>query len=443
VDVIKTDIKPRSQGCNFGVKLPGRKLTAASPVETAPLPPRVIISLQQNPGTPCQPLVKPGDKVLTGQKIGDTQEFISAPVHASISGEVSDIINIPDATGKQFQAVVIDSDGKDEWVKLNPTNSDEFCNEDILQRIREAGIVGMGGAAFPSHVKLTTGDNEIRTLILNGCECEPYITVDHRTMLEYGDKVLSGLQLIRRLVSPQEIYIAIEDNKPDAILHISKLAAALDSNIKVVPVKTRYPAGAREMLIKTILGRELPLGRRARNIGVLVHNVGTAKAIHEAVVDGKPFIQRIVTVSGAVKQPKNLMVRLGTPMDDLLQYCGGYGGRVQVISGGPMTGTARPDAGLPVNKATCSVLIKEIQPAEELNCIRCGNCIDVCPKRLEPVTLAKYAKAGFYDDCQRYYIDACFNCGCCSYVCPSHIPILHYIRTARMELAKKVNSVTA
>jgi len=435
-------MKAGSKTFHYGVRLPDCKITADSPIETAPLPSRVIISLHQNLGAPCQPLVKPGDRVLAGQKIGDTDDSISAPVHASVSGQVTDIITLADASGRRHkQALVIDSDGKDEWVQLNPANPDELSIQDTLRRVREAGVVGMGGAAFPSHIKLTlTGDTQIDTLILNGCECEPYITADHRIMLEHGEKVLSGLQIIRRLVCPDEVYIAIEDNKRDAIAHLSQLAASLNGGgINIVPMSTRYPTGAREILIKTLLGREVPINQRARSIGVLVHNVSTAMAVHQAVVEGKPFIERVVTVSGAVAQPKNLLVRLGTTLDDLLELCGGScNDNIQLISGGPMTGSAQPDAGLPVTKATSCVLVKEIEAAEEMDCIRCGSCIDVCPKRLEPVTLAKYARAGRYQDCLRYYIDACLRCGCCSYVCPSHIPLLHYIKTAQADLGGKV-----
>jgi len=430
------------------VNLPDCKITAQSPIETAPLPQRVVISLSQNPGAPCKPLVRKGDRVLTGQKIGDSEEFISAPVHATVSTEVSATVTIIDpGAGRHKQAIAITSDGKDEWVKLDaPVNPDELSTEEVLKRIREAGIVGLGGAVFPSHAKLSIPEStNIDTLILNGCECEPYITTDHRAMLEYGDKILSGLNIIKKVVSPDNIYIAIEDNKSDAIEHLEGLIASVggDNCFKIVPLKTRYPTGAREMLIKVLLGREIPINGRARDIGVVVHNVSTVKAIHDAVVDGKPFIERVITVTGAVRNPKNLLVRLGTPLGNLIDYCGGIESEaVEIITSGPMTGVSQPDLNSPVTKGTSCLLVKESKPVKERGCIRCGSCLEVCPMRLEPSTLARYARAGRYDDCRRYYIEDCFNCGCCTYVCPSNIPILQYIKTAKAELARRTKSAT-
>ncbi|MFC1875471.1 electron transport complex subunit RsxC [Chloroflexota bacterium] len=448
MNAIPKDIRLKKKSSRYGVYLPDCKITAHNPIESAPLPERVIISLSQNPGAPCKPLVNKGDRVLTGQKIGDSEEFISAPVHATISGEVSDIITLTDpATGENKQAILLTSDNKDNWIKQDsPANPDELSVKDILSKIREAGIVGLGGAAFPSHAKLSLPeDANIDTLILNGCECEPYITTDHRAMLEYGDKILSGLNIIRKLVSPDKVYIAIEDNKRDAIEHLEGLIASLggDSCFKITPLETRYPTGAREILIKVLLDKEIPINGRARDIGVVVQNVSTAKAIHDAVVCGRPFIERVVTVTGAVKNPKNLLVRLGTALGSLIDYCGGVEGEdVEIITGGPMTGVSQPDLNAPVNKRTCCLLVKKRVPAKERNCIRCGSCLDVCPMRLEPSVLAMYSKAGRYEDCHRYYIDGCINCGCCTYVCPSNIPILQYIKTAKAELGRKANSAT-
>jgi len=444
----KTDIRLKKKGSRYGVKLPNCKITAQSPIEPIPMPPRVIISLSQNPGAPCKPLVNKGDKVLTGQKIGNSEEFISAPVHATVSGEVSDILTTIDpGTGQHKQALLLTSDGKDEWVKLDaPANPDELSVKDILKRIREAGIVGLGGAVFPSHAKLSLAeDTKIDTLILNGCECEPYITADHRAMLEYGDKILSGLNIIKKVVSPDNIYIAIEDNKRDAIKHLEGLIASMegDNYFKIVSRKAKYPAGAEKTLIETLLGRQVPINGLPLDVGVIVHNVNTVKAIHDAVVDGKPFIERVVTVTGSVKNPKNLLVRLGTPLGSLIDYCGGIEGEaVEIINGGPMTGVSQPDLGSPVTKGTNCLLVKENRPVKERDCIRCGCCLEVCPMRLEPSTLARYARAGRYDDCLRYYIDDCFECGCCTYVCPSNIPILQYIKTAKVELARRANSAT-
>jgi len=412
------------------VKLAENKFTAASPIEFPPLPEKVIIPLQQNIGAPCEAVVKRGDKVLIGQKIGDSERFVSAPVHATVSGEISGttmVVNPP--TGQLV-------------TKLEaPEKPDALSAKEILERIREAGIVGMGGATFPAHVKLSPPEGKkIDTLILNGCECEPYITSDHRLMLEYGATILSGLNIIKKVLSPDTVYIAIEDNKENAIDHMKKLiaTAGLENSFKVVSLKSKYPMGAEKTLIYNILGREVPIGGLPLDVGVVVHNVSTAKAICEAIFEGKPFVDRVVTVTGAVKTPKNLMVRLGTPLGNLIDYCGGVDGEAsEVILGGPMMGISQPDLDFPVTKGTNCVLVKESRLIKEQDCISCGRCVDVCPMSLMPTTLAKYAKAGRYDDCKDAYIDDCFECGACAYNCPANIPIVQYIKVAKSELIKR------
>ncbi|MFC1983539.1 electron transport complex subunit RsxC [Chloroflexota bacterium] len=436
---IKFGIKNSSRG----VKLAESKFTAESPIESPLLPEKVIIPLQQNIGAPCEAVVKRGDKVLIGQKIGDSERFVSAPVHATVSGEISAttmVVNPP--TGQLVTALVITSDGEDTWTKLEAAEKpDTLSTKEILERIREAGIVGMGGATFPTHVKLAPPEGKkIDTLILNGCECEPYITSDHRLMLEYGATILSGLNIIKKVLSPDTVYIAIEDNKEDAIDHMEKLiaVAGLQDSFKVISLKSKYPMGAEKTLIYNILGREVPIGGLPLDVGVVVHNVSTAKAICEAIFEGKPFVDRVVTVTGAVKTPKNLLVRLGTPLRDLIDYCGGMDGEAsEVILGGPMMGISQPDLDSPVTKGTNCVLVKESRLIKEQDCISCGRCVDVCPMSLMPTTLAKYAKAGRYDDCKEAYIDDCFECGACAYTCPANIPIVQYIKVAKSELIKR------
>lgn len=437
-------IRLKKRDTPYGVEVCESKLTAGSPIEPAPLPEKVIIPLHQNIGAPCEAVVKRGDKVLTGQKIGDSESFVNAPIHAPISGEITGttmVINPP--TAQLIPALVITSDGKDEWVEFEaPGELETLSTKEILDRIRAAGLVGLGGAAFPTHVKLSPPKGKkIDTVILNGCECEPYITSDHRVMLEYGEKVLSGLNIIKKVLSPDNIYIAIEDNKEDAIDHMEKLITVMGfkDDFKIMPLVTKYPMGAEKILTKLILNREVPIGGLPLDVGVVIHNVSTAKAIHDAVVEGKPFVERVVTVTGAVKNPKNLLVRFGTPLRSLIDYCGGIDGEAnEVILGGPMMGFSQFDLDFPTLKGTNGVIVKQGITVTEQDCISCGKCIEVCPMYLIPTMLAKYTKAGRYDECQKaYYIADCFECGACAYVCPANIPIVQYIKVAKKELAKK------
>ena len=437
------EIRLKKKSTPYGVRVRESKLSEKIPIEPAPLPEKAVIPLQQNIGAPCQALVRRGDKVLTGQKIGDSEKFVSAPVHATVSGEVtgtSMIINPP--TGALVEALVITSDGEDKWVELTPTEDIEALSvKEILAKIREAGLVGLGGAAFPTHIKLQPPKGkEIDTVILNGCECEPFVTADHRIMLEYGEEVLSGLNIIRKVLSPQAVYIAIEDNKEDAIDHMEKLIIKKGfTDFRIVPMKSKYPMGAEKTLIEMILAREVPIGGLPLDVGVVVHNVSTAKAIHDAVALGKPLIERVVTVTGAVSQPKNLLTRFGTPIRSLISYCGGIVEPAnKVILGGPMMGIAQFDLDFPVVKGTNSILVVESTPIRELDCISCGKCIEVCPVRLMPTMLARLAKAGRYDECREvYYLDDCFECGACSYTCPANIPLVQYIKIAKKELLKR------
>jgi len=442
-DLDPRDVRMRKRGTFSGVEVAENKLSADTPIEKAPLPEQVVIPLHQNIGAPCQAMVKRGDRVLTGQVIGDSDKFVTAPVHATVSGKVTGtttVVNPP--TSQLIPALVITSDGRDEWVKLDPPEyPDELSVEEILKRIRAAGMVGMGGAAFPSHVKLSPPkDKQIDTVILNGCECEPYITSDHRVMLEYGEQVLSGLSLINKVLNPKQVYIAIEDNKEDAIGHLEYLASTMrrQGRPKVVPLKSRYPMGAEKVLTKLIMGKEVPIGGLPMDVGAVVHNISTAKAIHDAVIEGKPFVERVVTITGAVKSPKNLLTRFGTPIGTLIDHCGGIQGNAnEVILGGPMMGFSQFDLGYPTVKGTNAILVKEGREIKEQDCISCSRCLDACPMKLMPTMLAKYAKAAIYDECEKYYIADCFECGACAYACPANIPIVHYIKVAKRELAKR------
>jgi electron transport complex protein RnfC len=438
-----------------GLSLPENKITAKKPVEILPVPEKVILPLQQSIGAPCEFMVKREDVVKTGQKIADSGSYVSAPIHASISGKVTKIIKIANpVTSTLMDAVVIESDGEDRWIKLKKLFDirksdnlseltriiDSIDKKEIIKKIREAGIVGLGGATFPTHVKLSPPlDKKIDTLILNGCECEPFITSDHRIMLEGGREVLMGLYIISKILSPQYIYIAIEDNKEDAIIHLEELITEMGfSNIfKIVSLRSRYPMGAEKTLIKTITGRVVPIGGLPMDVGVIMNNVATSKSVYEAVIENRPLIDRVVTVTGAVENPKNLLVRLGTAIGYLIGRCGeAKSGTNYIIIGGPMMGVSIVDTDFPVTKGTNCILVKKSRIQVEQNCINCGKCVNICPMKLMPLVYVKNAKRGNFGICREYYIENCIECGSCAYVCPANIPIVGYIKTCKSIIVK-------
>jgi electron transport complex protein RnfC len=450
------EIVIKKKGAFKGLSLPGNKVTAKKFIEVLPLPERVIISLQQSIGAPCELIVNRGDMVKTGQKIADSKSYVSSPIHSSVSGKVDKIIKLVNpVTSGVMDAVVIESDGKDSWVELaelfDIQKSEDFNSlkrvidpldkKEMLNVIREAGIVGLGGATFPTHVKLNPPpDKKIDTVILNGCECEPFITSDHRLMLENGIEILMGLYIINRILSPQNIYIAIEDNKRDAINKLQGLIERMDfSNLfKIVSLKSRYPMGAEKSLIKTITGRAVPMGGLPMDVGVIVNNVATSKAIYDAVIEGRPLIDRVVTVTGNIVNPKNLQVRLGVSINLLIEKCGGFRSEINsVIAGGPMMGLSIVDTDFPITKGTNCVLVMKRKIQDEQNCINCGRCVNICPMNLMPLMFAKNVKRGNFENCREYYIDNCIECGSCAYVCPANIPIVGYIKTGKSVLARK------
>ena len=422
-----------------GVHPAYNKLTRKSRIEVAKLPKKVILPLQQHTGAACEPLVKAGDFVRVGQKIAESKAFVSAPIHASISGKVMGIAKAPHPVLGEYNSVVIESDGKIEWhdsVKKRE-NADKLTAKEIIDIVKEAGIVGLGGAAFPTHVKLSPPpEKKIDTLILNGAECEPYLTCDNRLMMEKPDEIIKGLKLIAKALNASNVFIGIEDNKQDAAAYLDAKLKKENENIKVITLRTKYPEGAEKMLIHAVTKRKVPSRGLPMDVGCVVSNVQTAKAVYDAVYEGKPLIERVVTITGDVNEPKNMLVKIGTQFKELIGQCGGYKGEPKkIINGGPMMGIAQVSGDVPVIKGTSGILVlADIERNEEERCIRCGRCVDVCPMLLMPTAIAQYSDKENYEMADSYFALDCFECGCCAYACPSKIPLVEKIKKAKIKI---------
>ncbi len=415
-----------------------KTFTEEKGLESLPPPSLAVFPLQQHVGRPASPLVKEGARVLIGEKIGESGGYISLPVHASISGIVKEIRPFPHPDGREVLSVLVESDGEDEWVSLfKDRDYSRFSREELCARVREAGISGMGGASFPSHVKLNP-PKEVDTVIINGCECEPFLTCDDKLMIHYSRKIVEGARIIVQAVGADRCMFAIEKNKPRAI---QKMEEALfhEPNTELVALKTKYPQGAEKQLIKSLLNKEVPSGGLPFEVGVVVHNVGTAYAIYEAVVKGIPLIKRVVTVTGpGISEPRDLWVRLGTPIKQLIEHCGGLKGETgKVIIGGPMMGVAQYHLDVPVIKGTSGILVME-RGAEQVerDCIKCSRCVDVCPVRLLPTTIARFVKHRNWEKVKQYDALDCIECGSCAYICPSSIPLVQYIKWGKNRIRK-------
>ncbi len=418
-----------------------KELTSDKPIAVAQLPQRVVIPLSQHTGAPAKPEVNIGNEVKRGQLIGSPASFVSASVHASISGKVVAIGDFPQSSGKMVSSIVIESDGTDTGMPFKE-NIDymDLGADEIKAIIKDAGIVGLGGAAFPTSVKLSPPkEKPIDTVILNGAECEPYLTADHRMMVEQPQGIVGGLKIIMRALSVSEGYIGIENNKTDAI-KVMEEAVSGESNIKVCSLEVKYPQGAEKMLIKAIKGREVPSRGLPMDVGVVVQNVGTAFAVYEAVRFGRPLTERVVTVTGkGIKEPKNMVVRIGTLISELIEQCGGLvDNAVKVIVGGPMMGFAQWSLDVPVVKGTSGILVltedEYVSSEEYFPCIRCGSCIDICPMGLNPSMLSILSEKGYYKETKEYNLFDCFECGSCAYVCPSQRPMVQFIRLAKSQV---------
>ncbi|MCX7725597.1 MAG: electron transport complex subunit RsxC [Chitinispirillaceae bacterium] len=417
-----------------------KKKTEKLPIELFPTPAKIVIPLSQHIGTPAKPLVKRGDRVLVGQIIGEAGGYVSAPVHSSVSGTVASVGAFPHPSGKMITSVEIDNDGKDESVNFSSPYSKnwrETASAELVSYIQSAGIVGMGGAGFPTHVKLSPPSNKpIDTLIINGAECEPYLTADHRLMLEKKEELIEGVLILRKILGVKKCYIGIEDNKNDVIKEISRtLSEKKIKEISLTVLHTKYPQGGEKQLIKAITGREVPTGGLPMDVGCVVQNVGTTVAVYEAIVKGIPLYQRVVTISGPViGNPKNFLVKIGTSVKDLLLACGVKLERIKkVIMGGPMMGLALSDLNVPVIKTTSGILaLDNITPQTKLYpCVNCGRCLEVCPINLLPSRLAKLVERGDYNMADCFNIMDCIECGSCAYICPAKINLVHWIKLGK------------
>lgn len=418
----------------------GKHFTEDKPIENY-LDPKgdLIYPMSQHIGAPCEPLVKKGDRVLVGQKIAEAKAFVSAPIHCSVSGTVKAITESLIPNGQKVKAIVVENDHQyEEDPSINKAfNYKDMTREEIINVIKEAGIVGMGGAGFPTHIKLSPPeDKEIDHIILNGAECEPYLTSDYRVMLEEPERIIEGLKIILTLFPKARGVIGIEDNKPEAIKILKRHAAGQD-RIDVVSLKTKYPQGAEKQLIYAVTKREVPAkGKLPADVGCIVHNIDTVVAVQRAIRRGRPLMRRIVTVTGgAIKEPKNFKVRIGTSYQELIDAAGGFTEEpVKLISGGPMMGMALYDLNLPVVKGTSAILAltkKEANDGGELNCIRCGKCIDVCPLNLIPSELNVLALNQDWEGFEKLNGLECLQCGCCSFACPSKRHLVQSLRTAK------------
>jgi Na+-translocating ferredoxin:NAD+ oxidoreductase subunit C len=419
-----------------------KRYTAAKPIEVAPMPEKVIIPTRQHIGAPCAPVVKVGELVKKGQVIAEAQAFVASPIHASTSGKVVEIAEYPHPVFGTCQAVVIESDGQDEWISGLPLNRDwqPLDAKELKEIVRLAGLVGMGGATFPTHVKMSPPpEKPIDSFILNGAECEPYLTADHRVMLEQTERIVTGMKIAMKILGVNKGYVGIEENKPDSIEVMRKACAG--SSIEVVPLKTKYPQGAEKTLIKVTLDREVPSGGLPMDVGVVVQNVGTLVAIADAVEKGIPLIERVATVTGgAIAEPKNILVRVGSTFAQAVALCGGFKEQpVKVIMGGPMMGMAQRTLDVPVIKGTSGILAlsaADVNIGPEQPCIRCGRCVEACPMGLVPSMLSILGERNVFAVAkEEYNLLDCVECGSCVYVCPAKRNIVHYIKLSKAQNA--------
>ena len=422
-----------------------KRLSSDRDIESLPIPRRLFIPVQQHIGAPAKPEVNVGQRVLKGELLAHSQGAISAPIHAPSSGEIVAVTRFtaPHPSGLPVKTIVLETDGLDEWTNTTiPGDPFDLSSDEIAARVGSAGIVGLGGATFPSAVKLNLGAQyQLDTLVINGGECEPYLTCDDRLMRESSDDIIDGISIMMHALGVKRTFIAIENNKPQAIESM-RMACKTFKDIHVVPVPSLYPMGSEKQMVQALTGKEIPAGKLSADIGIIVHNVGTAAAVHHALRSGRPLVSRIVTVSGkAVREPRNLKVLFGTPISALFEYCGGLTGKpARILMGGPMMGQIMPHEQVPVVKGSSGVIAltrSEVRESHTMPCIRCGSCIEACPVGLLPLEMASRARTSDFEGAVDYGLRDCIGCGSCSFVCPSHIPLVHYFNYAKGEMAAR------
>jgi electron transport complex protein RnfC len=428
-----------------GVHPPDAKsLTEHLPIRRMPFPERIALPLRQHAGKPARCLVRKGDRVQRGDKVAEADGFISVPIHASATGTVAEIDWWPHPDGSMAETVVIDVEEFSPQIPRPRTVPywEGLTADEVRAAVREAGVVGLGGAAFPTHVKLSPpAEHPIEWLLVNGAECEPYLTTDHRTMVEYPERVHFGVRIMMQCLGVERAVIGVERNKPDAIEALER-SSPRDLDVSVMPLVVKYPQGAEKMLIHVVTGREVPSGKLPMHVGTVVQNVGSIATIAEVFETGLALIERVVTVTGpGVARPGNLIVPVGSMLSDVLDACGGVtDAAAEIVFGGPMMGSSQPDMRTPLVKGTTGVVVlseREVKPKRVYPCIKCGHCLDACPVFLNPSRLGLFAQAGRYDEMEAAHLEDCMLCGCCSYVCPSNIPLSQMFALSKRALRKQ------
>lgn len=421
-----------------------KELSSHCKIQRMPFVEEYTLPLSQHIGAPAKSLVSKGQKVRRGEMIAEANGFVSVALHAPVDGTVSDLGLFDTPKGDVLPGIKIKTDPySTQRIEERPIDFKSLDTKAFIAEVQKAGIVGLGGAAFPSHVKFSIPeDKQCKFIMLNGCECEPFLTADHRTMVEYPWEIIDGLEILNRFLKAEKAFIGIEANKPDAIEALHALTPKANFPVEVVPLKVKYPQGAEKMMISAILGNEVPSGKLPLDLGVLVVNVGTIRAVSDYFRKGIPLIERILTVTGtAIKKPANILAPIGTPMRDIIELCGGFTKETtRILLGGPMMGAVQKSLDVPVVKGTSGILAlssNEVKDFEEYNCIRCGRCVEACPIFLNPSMMGLLAKKGLWEEMEDYHVMDCFECGSCSYVCPSGIPLVQSFRVAKGILREK------